>query len=264
MTGRPIDRGEGPRPIDRVIKRQCTGHKPDGERCRRSASKGTTVCASHGARAPQVKAAAQRRLTEDAAARELARLDLEPMADPLSQLALLAAQAAWWKDRMAERVNGLLDLRYESADGAEQLRAEVALWERALDRTEKFCVSMARLNIDERLAEISQAQGRMIVSFVMAALARFGIDYADEVTHGIVMGLFARAAAGEETFDAPPVIEAPRQPGMSVVCEMGMHDKCRAYAGTPGLPEPPPWPGRCPCDCHDPARSIRRERPADQ
>lgn len=45
--------------------RRCTAHSSQtGERCKRSAIKGGTVCASHGGRAPQVKKSAKERLAE--------------------------------------------------------------------------------------------------------------------------------------------------------------------------------------------------------
>ena len=44
-----------------------------------------------------------------------------------------------------------------------------------------------------------------------------------------------------------------RGPELTVVCELGMHEKCRAYAAFDWLPKPPPWPQRCPCECHRPA-----------
>jgi hypothetical protein len=222
-----------------------------GEPCRAWAVRGARVCSAHGGRAPQVAAAAKRRLLEQDVMAELAKLDLEPLGDPLTQLALLAAQAAWWKDAMAERVNRLTSLRYEGTGSGEQLRAEVALWERALDRCEKFLSSMARLNIDERLAKISEDQGRLIADFVGAALRHFGIDYGDPGAYEIVMGLFERWANDEPVKVA---IETPHEPALTPVCEMNMHNLCKSYARIEGMAEPPPWPQRCPCDCHDPAR----------
>jgi len=61
---------------------QCTAHKRDGsgDPCTKHAVKGATVCASHGAAAPQVRAAASRRLLEAA----------DPVTAELVQLALHA------------------------------------------------------------------------------------------------------------------------------------------------------------------------------
>lgn len=62
MTSKDLSRVE-PTENDR-LKRQCTAHKKNGERCRRAPIKGGTVCPKHGGKAPQVRAAAQRRLLE--------------------------------------------------------------------------------------------------------------------------------------------------------------------------------------------------------
>ena len=59
----PMKASPAGRPIDLPVKRQCTGWVVKaGRRCRRSAIKGGTVCMSHGGAAPQVRAAARRRL----------------------------------------------------------------------------------------------------------------------------------------------------------------------------------------------------------
>lgn len=59
---------------------KCTAHSSrTGEPCKKPAVKGTNVCRSHGAGAPQVKAAARRRLLEavDPLIVELIRIALE-------------------------------------------------------------------------------------------------------------------------------------------------------------------------------------------
>jgi hypothetical protein len=58
---------------------QCVAHRRDGNQCGSDAVKGTTVCRMHGGSAPQVRAAARRRLLEaaDPVAAELVRLALE-------------------------------------------------------------------------------------------------------------------------------------------------------------------------------------------
>jgi hypothetical protein len=224
----------------------------DGEPCEAYAVTGAKVCSAHGGRAPQVKEAARRRSLERQAAAELARLDVTPLEDPLSELALLAAQIVAWKNMMAERVNALTSLRYEGEGSGEQLRAEVALWERALDRCERVLTAMARLNIDERLTEISEIRAHQIISFLTAVLARFGIPD-DEHALAAIEGMFAEARGRDDGLPGRREIEAPRWPQLSPVCEMGEHGRCRSYVPVPDMPDPPPWPERCPCDCHDPA-----------
>ena len=55
---------------------QCTAHRRDGNQCGSDAMTGATVCRMHGGSAPQVRAAAMRRLLEaaDPVAAELVRL----------------------------------------------------------------------------------------------------------------------------------------------------------------------------------------------
>ena len=72
---------------------------------------------------------------------------------------------------MAGQVNKLTSLRYEGKIGQEQLRAEVGLFERAMDRCMVALTSMARLNIDERLARITEAQEELILAALAYALS---------------------------------------------------------------------------------------------
>jgi hypothetical protein len=172
--------------------RQCTAtSKRSGEQCKRIAAPGATKCYMHGGRT----AKAQQRATEDRARAELARLDLPPVDDPLSELARITGQVIGWKDQIAAKVNELTSLRYEGEGSGEQLRAEVALWERALDRCERFLTAMARLNIDERLASISEARAEVIISVFAAALERAGVE--GDLANAVLTAAdeeFARAA----------------------------------------------------------------------
>ena len=133
---------------------------------------GTGHCSWHGGASSSGTMAA---LSKQAAA-ELARLDVPPVTDPLTELARLAGQAVAWKDTMAAKVNELTSLRYESATGGEQLRAEIALWERSLDRCISTLGAMARLNIEDRLAGVREATARMLEEALTAALQKSGAD----------------------------------------------------------------------------------------
>jgi hypothetical protein len=126
----------------------------------------------HGGRT----AKARERAAVEEARKQLARLDLPPVEDPLSELARVCAQVIAWKDSMAAKVNDLNSLRYEGEGSGEQLRAEVALWERALDRCERFLTAMARLDIDDRLTKISEARAEMMLTVFTIALERAGVD----------------------------------------------------------------------------------------
>lgn len=145
--------------------------KSTGQQCRHSAIEGGSVCRTHGGRAPQVRAKAAERLVEAEVRAALAQLDVNPVDDPLTELSRLAGQVVAFKDKMAELVNQLEDrIRYEDVKGAEQLRSEVAVWERALDRCNTVLGTMARLKIDERLAAISEKQAAIVIAAIDAAL----------------------------------------------------------------------------------------------
>lgn len=156
--------------------RYCGAKKKQGEGCCMQAAgwgtdhPGVGRCKLHGGCAPSSRVAA----VEQQARRELARLNVAPVADPLSALAQIAGEVLAWKDTIAGKVNELTSLRY-STEGGEQLRSEVALFERALDRCEKFLTAMARLNIDERLVTIERAKADIVIAAVEAALARAGV-----------------------------------------------------------------------------------------
>lgn len=155
----------------------CGAPKRQGEgTCEKRAGWGTKHvgigrCKNHGGSTPShVKNA-----VEVQARAELARLNVAPVTDPLTALGQIAGEVLAWKDAMAEKVNELKSLRYSTENGGEQLRAEVALYTSALDRCERFLSSMARLDIDERLARVTIAQKLMIVRAVEAALASAGV-----------------------------------------------------------------------------------------
>lgn len=106
----------------------------------------------------------------------LARLDVTPVDNPFTALSRLAGQAVAWQETIAGIVNQLGDrVRYEGAAGAEQLRAEIALYERAMDRCGHILGMIARLNIDERLAQVEEAKAIVVIAAVNAALQHAGL-----------------------------------------------------------------------------------------
>lgn len=155
-------------------KVRCTAHRRDAKPCTAWACHGQKVCGAHGGKSPQAKAAAARRLLDQAAAAELAKLKAPPADHPLEELMLLAEQAIMWKNMMAQKVSELTSLRYESATGQEQLRSELGLWERSLDRCAVLLTALVKLDVDRRLAAIAEEEGALIADVVRSALAKTG------------------------------------------------------------------------------------------
>lgn len=159
--------------------------------------KGYGRCRKHLGNSPTVAKAAERERLEHEVRAELARLDVQPVDDPLRELQQLAGQVLAWKDAIGRLVNDLESIRYEGEFG-EQLRSEVALFERAMDRCERVLVAMARLNIDERLVKISEAQGHLVVEVMQAALAELGLDRATQDAIRPVIARHLRLVAERE------------------------------------------------------------------
>lgn len=154
-----------------MAERCAANSKQRGERCLQPAMYGTPVCRFHGAGAPQTRAKAAERAVEAEMRDVLARLNVTPVDDPLTELSRLAGQVVAFKDQCARMVNMLEgEIRFEDVKGSEQLRSEVAVWERALDRCNTVLSSMARLKIDERLAAISEKQAAVVIAAIDAAL----------------------------------------------------------------------------------------------
>ncbi len=129
----------------------------------------------HGGASPQARAAAERRLLEADASRLLAELDVAPVGDPLAGLLKLAGQVLAWQESTAALVNALDSPRYRGANGAEQLRAEVALYERAMDRACQVLATIAKLGIEERLVRLTEQQAEAVLSAINAALEAVGV-----------------------------------------------------------------------------------------
>lgn len=142
--------------------------------CQLKPCRGQKICWKHGGKAAQVKTAAANRATEAELRKTLGRLAIVPVANPLAELQHLAGEAAAWKALCAEHVANLERMRY-STDGGEAIRGEILLFERAMDRCAQILATVAKLNIDDRLVAIAEAQKDMVIKAIEAAFAAAGI-----------------------------------------------------------------------------------------
>jgi hypothetical protein len=88
----------------------------------------------------------------------------------VAALRQLAGECVSLKDLLARRVAELQSWRYESRQGQEQLRSEILLLERALDRCGRVLTELAKLGLDERLVRITEEQARMFGAFIRAVI----------------------------------------------------------------------------------------------
>lgn len=97
---------------------------------------------------------------------------LQGVTDPLEALSMLATEALSMKTALAARVNALGHLSYTSTIGTEQIRAEVQLYERAIDRSAKFLEVLAKSGFEERRVRLAEEQGLLVHAVVMAIFQR--------------------------------------------------------------------------------------------
>jgi hypothetical protein len=137
---------------------------------------GVGRCRLHGGNTRNQRAAAHAQQAEQKARALLANLDVVSVDNPFAALGRLAGQVVAWQETIAGIVNELGErVRYEGAAGNEQLRAEIALYERAMDRCGQVLGMIARLNIEDRMARVSEQQAEIVVSAIEAALAAAGV-----------------------------------------------------------------------------------------
>lgn len=152
---------------------QCTAtSKRSGNRCKRHTAPGATVCAMHGGSAPQVKAAARRRVAAAQVAQLAAKLvpergDVDPIGDPVGLLSVVAAEVDEWRDRLAKLAN--------TADDA-QLPALLGVYASTTARLESILTALAGHDLDERKVRLGALQAEMAASALIAALSELGLD----------------------------------------------------------------------------------------
>lgn len=120
-----------------------------------------------------------------------------PVDNPLVELGKVAGRARAWMEMLEGRVIALLEgepdpeqtekeraehgIRYRGGAG-EQTRAEVALYERAMNQLGTMLTAIARLDIDRRLVQIEQDKVELVAKAVDAAIREIGLD-GDQATN---------------------------------------------------------------------------------
>jgi hypothetical protein len=151
-------------------KRQCNGTaKHTGERCKNAPLRGTTVCKFHGGMAPQVQAAAKRRLAETQAMKMLDQLGADPADDrhPIEHLLGELWQAAVAADYLGS-------MAVMDGPKGPLWRA----WERERDRRARLAKMALEAGVEERRVRIAEEHALALAGAIRAILANVGAELA--------------------------------------------------------------------------------------
>jgi hypothetical protein len=169
--------------------------KTTGGTCRNFLEPHQLRCKLHGGASPQARRKQAERALDEEVKHAIEGMDIKPVQNPLLALSMLAGEILAWKDLIATHVAGLKDkLRYEG-EHAEQIRGEVQLYERAMDRSVAVLAQIARLKIDERLAAISEAQVQQMSRILEGSLDALGLPYEQKRVAFAEMSKLARKAS---------------------------------------------------------------------
>lgn len=147
---------------------KCGGLTRSGRPCQQPAGWGTShvgagTCKLHLGSTPTHVTHGLRKLAEQQARKSLAEMDVREVVDPIAEFARLTSEVVALKDFFAGHVASLEDrLRFTDDKGSEQLRAEVALYERALDRAGKLLGEWVRLGMEDRLVRLDEARFALV------------------------------------------------------------------------------------------------------
>lgn len=147
---------------------------------------GVGPCKLHLGSTRNHRVAARKMLAERGAATSLAEQGYEPIGHPVDELLDLAAKVkalmGHWAAKVAE-LQGVEGegIRYRSEHEQEQLRSEVALYERSIDRLGRLLTDLAKLGLEERRTRLEEADRERVVAILVE-----GFDGLFEVLAGLV------------------------------------------------------------------------------
>lgn len=167
-----------------VPARRCTAtSKRTGQPCRRWAVPGAAVCTTHGGKAPQVVAAAQRRIMAAEAGEILDRLGVAVETTPVEALEAMLAEAAG-NVAVLRSVIANLGLNLWQATrhpdgtptGTGDIHPLISLYNSERDRLANLSVACAKLGLDERRVRLAEAQVDQLLGHLAGAVADIGLD----------------------------------------------------------------------------------------
>lgn len=136
-------------------------------------------------------------MTEQRTAGLLANYEVEAVGDYFEALDKLVSRVLRWERVCRDQVDKLERIRFTDGKGGEQLRSEIAVYERAMDRAVGVLSQIIRLGIGERLAKVQERQVEAVVTALELVLTEMGLDQQQrqEAARGFARHLRAVSAA---------------------------------------------------------------------
>lgn len=170
------------RPVGRDGAR-CEAKTRSGGTCTQVAGWGTDhvgegPCKLHGGSTRSVSKGAQLRLVEREARQLFGKIapEIVPVDNPLAAYAEFTGRVVAWMQLMDSLLGELTSVEVTTAAQGEQVRAIVQAFERSMDRVNTVLSSYARLNIDSRLATITEQQAKTVMRAIEAVILHLGAD----------------------------------------------------------------------------------------
>jgi hypothetical protein len=147
-------------------------------RCKNHGANAGSVIAKHAAN-NVIELKTGNRLAEVLADKGDRLLNPPPIENPLQELLDLAAEIKEFKNVMREMIMPLLlenKLRYTRDKVGEQIRAEIVLYERSLERLDRILTNISKLNILGKMAAIEERKVDAIERAMTLALQAANVD----------------------------------------------------------------------------------------
>ncbi len=170
---------------------RCKATARSGEQCRRPSMKGGTVCASHGGKSPQAKAAAARRLAEQEAAKAVrlfaTPVDIDPARALVELVQWTAGEVAYWREQVRALADenpatltwGIVREKVGGEDHGTTLEAKpnvaYLMLTDAQDRLAKYAAAALKAGVEERRVKLAEDQGELVARVIRSILDQLNL-----------------------------------------------------------------------------------------
>ena len=161
---------------------RCRGQvsQPDGvqRQCNQNAVRGLEFCRHHGGSHPAARQVGERVMEDRIRQHRLKQmaekygLAVGEEVNPLEELQGLIRECTALKDFLFEKVTELDEITYTDRIGVENVRQVMAMYERALERTGRILVDTGKLDIDNRLAKVTERQADLVATVLERVLTK--------------------------------------------------------------------------------------------